>query len=42
MDNRRKAFWAHKQAEAERLARLERFETLFNIKIFPEILKHRE
>jgi len=39
MDIHRKEFWKRKQADAERLARLERWEVLFNIKLFPEILR---
>ena len=34
----RAEFWAHKTAEADRLARLEKWEALFGIKIFPNIL----
>jgi hypothetical protein len=34
----RAEFWAHKKAEADRLARLEKWETLFGIKVFPNIL----
>lgn len=34
----RAEFWAHKTAEAERLARLEKWETLFGIRVFSNIL----
>lgn len=37
----RNEFWAHKQVEAERLERLEKWERLFNVRVFPEILINR-
>lgn len=39
LSRHRAEFWAHKQAEAARLARLDKWEELFGIKVFPEILK---
>lgn len=34
----RKEFWKAKQLEAERIARLENWERIFAVKLFPEIL----
>lgn len=39
---RRKEFWALKEAEAVRIARLEKWEKIFEVKIFPEILNVRK
>jgi len=41
MNEHRKEFWKTKELESERLARLEKWERLFAIRIFPEILLRR-